>query len=272
MRKFSTFVFVFCAASFCFAWGPEGHQIVGDIARHHLTPAARRALVQLLGNDDLAEISTWADEVRHDRPESYGWHFVDIPWNANEFDEARDCYHPTDRSPASLSDHHNCIVDRITMFQGVLADAHAPRTDRIEALKFLVHFVGDIHQPLHATGEARGGNEIHVIEFGHRQCGHRECDLHGTWDAGLIHHAHVNERGYAAALNALIAREGLKPKSGGSPVNWANESFHLAHTVWMSGGSVIDDNYYRRNIPIVDHQLALAGLRLARVLNDALRR
>ncbi len=271
MGKVSTLLFVFAATGLCFAWGPEGHRIVGDVARQRLTPSARRAIVQLLGNDDLATISTWADEIRHDRPETYGWHFVDIPWNASGFDESRDCYHPTDRSPASLSDHHNCVVDRISMFERVLADSHAPRTDRIEALKFLVHFVGDIHQPLHAIAEARGGNEVHVIEFGHRQCGHSECDLHGTWDAGLIHHAHVKERGYVAALNALIAREGLKPKAGGTPVEWANESFRLAHAVWLGDGSNVDENYYSRNRAILDQRLALAGVRLARVLNEALR-
>jgi len=250
---------VFSAASFCFAWGPEGHRIVGDIARQRLTPSARHAIVQLLGDDDLAAISTWADEVRRERPETYGWHFVDIPWNASGFDQSRDCYHPSGRSPASLNDHHNCVVDRITMFQRVLADSRALRAERIQALKFLVHFVGDIHQPLHAIAEARGGNEIHVIEFGHRECGHRECDLHGTWDMGLIHHAHVSERRYLTELNTLVAREGLSSKSGGTPAAWANESFHLGHAVWVSEGGSIDDDYYRRNRATLDQRLALAG-------------
>jgi hypothetical protein len=270
MGKILISVLVFCTATSCFAWGPEGHRLVADIARQRLTPAARRAIIQLLGDDDLAEVSSWADAVRRDRAETFGWHFVDIPWNANGFDESRDCFHPNDHSPSTLTDHRNCVVDRIEMFARVLADTHAPRWDRIEALKFLVHFVGDIHQPLHAIAEARGGNDIHVIEFGRRECGHRQCDLHGTWDAGLIHHAHVSEQEYTTRLNALITREKTESRSGGTPTDWANESFHLAHSVWVSDGSVIDDNYYRHNRAILDQRLAVAGVRLARVLNDAL--
>lgn len=269
-NTFMRSIVIFWIVAPAFAWGPEGHRIVAELARQRLNPSARRAIVQLLGDDDLASISTWADEVRPSRPETAGWHFVDIPSSATAFDEPRDCYHPKQRVPATLADHHNCVVDRITMFERVLADLQAPRAERIEALKFLVHFVGDIHQPLHAISEARGGNDIHVVEFGHRECGHRECDLHGTWDVGLIHHARLNEGLYTARLSDLVAREGLDSKSGGTPAQWANDSFRLAHAVWVSEGSDIDESYYRRNRPALDRQLALAGVRLAHVLNEAL--
>ena len=76
----------------------------------------------------------------------------------------------------------NCVMDRIESFKKVLSDSNSPRADRIEALKFIVHFVGDVHQPMHATGEAAGGNGIAVTEFGSTQCGKRPCNLHGVWD------------------------------------------------------------------------------------------
>lgn len=269
MRIFVAVLLVICSVP-SFAWGPEGHRVVADIARDHLNAQARRAVIQLLGDDDLASISNWADEIRRERRETYGWHFVDIPWNADGFSESRDCYKPTERDPSSFSDHHNCIVDRIAVFEQVLADRQASRADRVEALKFLVHFVGDVHQPLHAVGRARGGNDIYIVQFGSSRCGSRACDLHGAWDFGLVEHTHQGEQEYAEYLEKLVTRQHLERQAGGRPEDWANESFHLAHEVWLSDGEAVDQNYYRRNIPIVDNRLALAGLRLAQLLNDSL--
>ena len=268
-RKLVTFILTLCLSAQSFAWGPKGHHIVADIAREHLNTRARQAIVQLLGDDDLAAVATWADEIKQERPETFGWHFVDIPWNATGFDEARDCYHPSSRDPATLTDHHNCIVDRITMFETVLADSHAPRSQRVEALKFLVHFVADLHQPLHAIAEARGGNEVHVVQFGRSDCGNRPCELHGAWDIGLVEHAHRSERGYVAYLDELTAQHHLETRLGGAPAQW-DESFHLAHTIWLGDGSTLGESYYQRNLQVLDEQLAIAGLRLAKLLNEAL--
>jgi hypothetical protein len=223
-----------------------------------------------MGTDDLASISTWADEVRNDRPETYGWHFVDIPWGAEGFSESRDCYRPDDKHPESKQDHHNCVVDRIEIFQRELSDRNASTPDRVEALKFLVHFVGDVHQPLHAIGEARGGNDIKVVEFGSPECGTRPCNLHFVWDVGLIDHAKRSEQDYVMYLAGLITRQNLQAQADGTPEDWANESFHLAHQVWLNDGGQADEAYYRKNIELVDERLALAGLRLAGLLNEAL--
>jgi hypothetical protein len=271
MRRFFMFTaLLLVASSLCFAWGAEGHRVVADVAREHLSASARLAVVQLLGDDDLASISTWADEIRRERRETFGWHFVNIPWNADGFNQQRDCYHPSDRNPSTLIDHHNCVVDRIEMFQSVLANRLASRNERMEALKFLVHFVADVHQPLHAIAEAKGGNDVHVVQFGSAECGSRPCDLHGTWDLGLIEHSHRSEREYAGFLEQMIVKQSLEHRAGGTPEQWANESFRLAHPVWVNERSAIDENYYRRNIHVVDEQLALAGLRLAGLLNNAL--
>jgi hypothetical protein len=261
---------ILCAPIPSFAWGPEGHRVVADIARAHLTKSARGRVRELLGTDDLASISTWADEVRNQRPETYGWHFVDIPWNAQGFSEPRDCYRFDEKHPEANQDHHNCVVDRIEIFERTLANQNASNADRVEALKFLVHFVGDIHQPLHAIGEARGGNDIHVVEFGSPECGTRPCNLHFVWDLGLIDHARREEVEYDAYLENLIIKRDLQKRAGGSPEDWANESFHLAHQVWLTEGGQVNEAYYRRNIEIVNERLALAGLRLASLLNAVL--
>ena len=266
------FVFLTLICSSVFAWGPEGHRIVADIAETRLTSTAQLHVKELLGNDDLAAIAVWADEVRRDRPETYGWHFVDIPANAGAFSEARDCYRPDDKHLYSRQDHHNCVVDRIAIFDTVLGDRTAPRQDRIEALKFLVHFVGDVHQPMHAIGEARGGNDVHVSEFGSLQCGKNPCNLHFVWDTGLIEHAGISEKRYVARLNELIASRKLNVQAGGTPVQWANESFSLAKKVWLNDDSAVDESYFENNIGIVNRRLALAGIRLAQIINRALGR
>ncbi len=269
MKKIAAVILLLVFAwSQSFAWGSKGHQIVADIALDHLTATARQNLEALLGNTDLAAIANWADEVRSQRPESYGWHFVDIPKDSAGFSEERDCYRPDEKRPSSKTDHHNCVVDRIILFQQVLADKTAPAPDRLEALKFLVHFVGDLHQPMHAIEEARGGNDIHVVEFGSAQCGRYPCNLHHEWDAGLIEHTGRSEQDYVAYLEQMIARKNLQ--AGGTPADWANESLRFAKQVWLREGNAADEAYYQANIGIVDERLAEAGLRLAAMLNEAL--
>ena len=264
------FLFFLLLPASSLAWGPEGHRLVGDIARGRLTSTARLHVTELLGNDDLAAVSVWADDIKGERPETYGWHFVDIPMNASGFSEPRDCYRPDEKHAYTLQDHHNCVVDRITMFKQVLADRNAPRQDRIEALKFLVHFVGDVHQPMHAMGDARGGNDIHVIEFGSSQCGKYACNLHFAWDMGLIEHTGLSEAQYVSKLDRLITSRKLTSQTHGTPEEWANESFQLAKKVWVNDGGAVDEAYYNNDIRIVDQRLALAGLRLASLLNQAL--
>jgi len=252
------------------AWGPEGHRIVAQIASKRLTPTARLRVIQILGNDDLAAISVWADDVRSERPETFAWHFVDIPMKAPAFSEARDCYHPDEKVPASLKDHHNCVVDRIEIFEQTLADPKAQRKERNEALKFLVHFVADVHQPMHAIGEARGGNEIHVVEFGSTQCGKYTCNLHYAWDSGLIEHAGLSETQYVSKIEQIIAAQKMTADWLGAPAGWANQSFRVAKKVWLNDGAAVDEQYYKTNIDIVNYRLEMAGLRLAAFLNQAL--
>jgi hypothetical protein len=254
-----------------FAWGPKGHRVIADVATHHLNAAARQQLTILLGSDDLdlASISTWADEIRNQRPDTFGWHFVDIPWNAAGFSETRDCNGPEGHRHRDR-DLQNCVVDRIAAFQQILSDRYAGKSARLEALKFLVHFIADVHQPMHAMGEARGGNDIQISQFGRTTCGSRSCNLHSLWDLGLIDHTRRPEPQYVEHLEQLIIQHHLQSESHGSPADWANESFHLARRVWLKDGEAADENYYRQNIDSLDRQLALAGLRLAMVLDQAL--
>ena len=265
----SLFIFVTGLLS---AWGVKGHMIVARVAESRLTSTARKNIRLLLGNDDLAAVSVWADDLRKERGETFGWHFVDIPKDADAFSAARDCFRPQDKNPAAQADHHNCIVDRIDMFRQTLADPNAARNDRVEALKFLVHFVGDLHQPMHDVDEARGGNDIKLAAFGSEKCGDYPCNLHGVWDYSLIDHAGYSEADYVRHLNRLIREYRLEERRGGRPEDWANASHLVAREVLAERAAAADEAYYRANIILLDQQLALAGVRLAALLNETLGR
>jgi hypothetical protein len=142
------------------------------------------------------------------------------------------------------------------------------------ALKFLVHFVGDLHQPFHAIGVERGGNGIAISVFGSPTCGRggpdrSSCNLHGLWDSELIGHRRLRDGAYAAELERQISAR--RWRASGSPAEWAMESHALARAALLPAGGEAGEAYYRAHIAQVDERLALGGLRLASVLNDALR-
>jgi S1/P1 Nuclease len=239
-----------------FAWGTEGHRIIVDIAWDHLTDPTKQAIQQLMVDKHLADYASWADDYRRDHRETGPWHYVNIPMSSPGYDATRDC-------------PHECVISQIHEFTTELADKSLPVEKRREALFFLIHFVGDIHQPFHAVAEARGGNEIKVNFLGADQCGSYTCNLHGVWDTSLIEHAGLTESDYVVHLEKLIKDQNLTLKANGTPEDWANESLVAAKTAWPQSPN-LGPEYYETNIKVVDQRLALAGLRLATVLNRML--
>jgi hypothetical protein len=271
MKKLTALIALFTLISTqLVAWGPKGHAIVADIAQSRLTPLAKKNLQALLGQESLASISTWADQVRKERDESYGWHFVDIPKDAAGFSDQRDCFRPQDQHKGAQTDHQNCVVDRIESFTRILSDEKASSADRLEALRWVVHFVGDLHQPLHAIDEARGGNDIKLPVFGSPKCGDYDCNLHWVWDTLLLEHTGLSEEEYVQRLNRLIDQQNLTQQAAGNAEDWANESHREARQLVDPKPALIDEQYYQSHINLVDRKLALAGLRLAALLNNAL--
>jgi len=262
------FLLVAIAPHPALGWGQKGHRVVASIAENHVTAETGRKIHELLGNDNLAAIAVWADQVRSQRDETHGWHSVDIPRGSETFSRKRDCFRPEGTHKNAANDHHNCVVDRIAVFRDVLASVNKPKQERLEALRFLVHFVGDIHNPLHAIGDERGGNGVRVTEFGQTICGRGNCNLHQTWDDGLIEHRGLAEEQYVEKVEQLIRDKHLK--ASGKIEGWANESHRCAKAAWVDSGASIDEGYYNKNIEMLDERLALAGLRLARLLDEAL--
>ncbi|WP_024512447.1 S1/P1 nuclease [Bradyrhizobium sp. ARR65] len=254
------------------AWGEEGHSIVAEIAQRRLDAASLAKIQVLLAAEtpsvdhpaaSLSSIASWADDYRASHPDTAAWHFVNIPDDRSTYDPDADC-----RNGA-------CVVDAIARFRTVLADCSKPAADRLEALKFLVHFVGDVHQPLHATDrwdaytgkDDQGGNLIPVMFFG------QSTNLHAVWDTGLIMRTVYDWGAYVVRLETTwFPGRDLTGLSGGSPADWAADSHRLAHEVAydIPDDGAIGARYFTKAQPVVDRQLALAGIRLARLLQEAL--
>jgi len=273
LRSVGACALLVCAATTqCWAWGRQGHGLTALVAEQYLTPEAKAQIAVLLhadskGGETLADIAPWADSYRVDHPETEKWHFVDIPKAAAAFDRNRDC-------PLSESDPKSpwcdCVTDRILYFEGRLGDTSLSLEQRAIALKFLVHFIGDIHQPFHALGDDRGGNNITVYFLGSSTCGDYHCNLHGVWDDSIIEEQGLNEKKYTDKLLQEIKDNNWERLSGGEPTTWANISHHYAVEALVPNGALITHEYVAEESKIVDAQLALAGLRMARVLNRIL--
>lgn len=250
----------------CWAWGREGHRLTALVAEQYLTPETKAQIVELLHRETLADVAPWADAYRADHPETAKWHYADIPKDA-KFDRNRDC-------PVSEADPkspwRDCVTDRILYFEGRLGDTSLSQPERAEALKFLVHFIGDIHQPFHTLGDDRGGNGISVTFLGSGMCGTFKCNLHSVWDESMIETQGLNEKKYTDKLLQEIKDNQWERLAGGEPTTWANISHHYAVDALAPNGAFITHEYVAEESKIVDAELALGGLRLARVLNRIL--
>lgn len=260
------------------AWGGLGHRLVGLIAAKRLTPVARQNVAWLLDRQTLADVSSWADHQVEANVQTSWWHYLNIPPGAAGYDRDRDCPRQPGVAAGARNDRwRDCAVDRILYEEERLADTTLDRADRATALKYLVHFVGDLHQPFHALGVGRGGNDVPIGAFGVTDCSHdparvTPCNLHAMWDSGLIAHRNLDETQYLALLEARIAAAGwdAAARTAATPSQWAEESFRLAKNALVAPNTNIDERYYEHQIPIVDRRLAYAGLRLAAALNGIL--
>jgi S1/P1 Nuclease len=290
------------------AWGCKGHQTVALIAEKHLTPEAKEFVFSLLStnpvdpqlkrycgsavSDPMGDASTWADDVRGERKNG-PWHYIDIPRGAA-------------RGPIeAFCGKEGCVVSAIAEQLAILKDKSANGAKRAEALRYIIHFVGDLHQPLHSTTNAdQGGNCVPLKYFRRdpHERGHGfSPNLHSIWDSAIL------ERDSEGADPGEYA-EMLEGTFAGSIEGWQKAGIHVDDWVWESheyaestvyGGllpkiaiepnvlvrSCTDDNnighrllhqhitageaYQEQSAPVVEHRVTQAGVRLAMMLNDA---
>jgi hypothetical protein len=253
----SFLVFKLLTPAQAFPWFDKGHRIVGLIAHANLTAEARKAIEKILpGSTTLADAAVWPDHEGRSIRDFDPLHYVSIPENASGYDQERDC------------PERNCMVEALKWFLTVIADKNAPIMLRRLALHYVAHLVGDIHQPLHAGRSMdRGGTDIPVSYSG------QTTNLHFFWDANLVELETGNEEEVAKRLNANLTEEERLKWQAGDPKQWTNESLAVVRSyVYNTGPSVeLSDDYVEKARPIVRRRLAQAGIRLAWLLNIALK-
>jgi S1/P1 Nuclease len=272
-------------------WGDEGHEIVALIALHYLTPGVRSTVAALLAGDSseltpttgIADEATWADKFRDsDRNaaevryrQTREWHYVNIELTRENLDAA--CFGRPSLPPgvlASAGPAHDCIVDKIQQFRDELRHAATSPAERLLALQFLLHLVGDVHQPLHAAdNQDRGGNGVQV-----KGVSSPPGNLHHYWDTVIVESLGLRSDPVAQSLIATITARQRRRWSAGTPRSWALESYEVARSQVYgklaspssSGERLLDGKYLANAAKIAAEQLQKAGVRLAGMLNEAL--
>lgn len=245
------------------AWGKLGHRLVAEIAERDLTPAARAEVARLLADESeptLPAIASWADELRAQDPDlgrrSAPWHYVNIGESNCRYSAPRDC------------PNGDCVVEAVRTQTAILADHSRPRAERAQALKFVVHFVGDAHQPMHAGyAHDKGGNTEQINFRG------RGTNLHAFWDSGLFNSQQLSGDAWLARIGARAPSADATGPSTLPPdaAQWAEASCRIALTPGVYPRRArIKESYVTTQLPLIEQQVRDAGARLAAVLNTAL--
>jgi hypothetical protein len=315
MKHFLVCFLVICALAFACApsvqaWGCKGHQTAALLAEKHLSPEAKQMVQTLLtqnpidpalkrfcgsfGLDPMADSATWADDERAQDPTTGPWHFIDIPLGVTD-----------EKKVESFCGAEGCVTKAITQQLAILKDKTASGANRANALRFIIHFVGDLHQPLHGTtNDDRGGNCVPVKYFNrnpHAKNNSYTPNLHHIWDTEIVERdmegADVEE--FANTLDAKFTDSLAEWQQGGMQLDaWAWESHqhsvdtaygalpvHIAPEPDVPVNSCADDHniglrmlhkhivvgagYQDVAAAVAEERIAQAGIRLAMILNDA---
>lgn len=243
---FATSVFV----SSSYAWGVTGHRATGLIAERYLNSKAKKKIKRLLGQQSLAMVSTWMDEIRSDSNYNYtaDWHWVTI--------ETGKTYEESPKNPNG---------DVIMTLERLISELKSGKLDekkQAEYLKMIVHLVGDIHQPLHVgCCDDRGGNSVRV------KWARNDSNLHSVWDSNMIDETKLSYTELADALGQPD-KATVAAWQKASVRDWANESMSYRKQVYAIGDGNLGYKYSFKNLDTVEHRLLQAGIRLAGILNQ----
>jgi hypothetical protein len=240
------------------AWGKTGHRVVAALADPQLSGLARAHVQELLGVDSLVEAATWPDDMRS-APETF-WQKTATPWHYVTLNGI-----VYDRTPSEGD-----ALEALDRFRATLRDPSASLADKRLALRFVVHLVGDLHQPLH-VGKCcdRGGNEVKVKWFG------RDLNLHSVWDSALVDEEQLSFTEMAAKLQRHTSNADVIAWWDINPRDWISESAQLRETVYPSPNRKdpkappeLSYGYVYKYTPLMEQRLQQAGVRLAAYLND----
>ncbi len=235
------------------AWGQIGHRVTGAIAQQHLTPQAQAAISALLPTEDLAEASTYPDEMRSSPDEFWQkkagpFHYVTIPEGQTYADVG--------------APEQGDSVSALKMFTANLKSSQTSKEEKQLALRFIVHIIGDLHQPLHAgNGTDRGGNDFKVNFFW------QDSNLHRVWDSELLEQRKLSYTEWTAKLNRKISAQNINDWSTTDPQVWIAESIKIRDEIYPKEDEISWDYLYN-HLPQAKQRLKMAGIRIAAYLNE----
>jgi hypothetical protein len=250
MKKLAVLFFLSLVFLTSFGWGPTGHRATGKIAEKYLSKKARTAIDKILGGQSLAISATWMDDIRSDSTYDFtaDWHWVTI--------QDGDTYDKSQKNPKG-----DIIATIERLIKELKSHSLTPK-DEAEKLKFLIHLVGDIHQPLHVGGgNDRGGNDVKVTWF------RTDSNLHRIWDSDMIDDSKLSYTELAESVGP-ISENDVKNWQKTGVRDWATESMSLRKQVYDYGNGKLGYAYSYKNFSTVRNRIAQAGVRIAGLLNE----
>lgn len=256
MKKLAALFALTCLSASLLSWDSLGHHVIGEIAERHLTPAAKAAIKDLLGHQGLANVSAWADDIKSADRATASWHYIDVPLGLSFADFQKEA---ENQSGVNV---YKAIIASVN----TLKNPHITQRHKVEALKFLVHFVGDIHQPMHVSRpDDKGGNSINVTYNGD------PTNLHAVWDGKLLDEDGASYRKLADKYDTATPEQ-IKRWQSDPVIIWAWESYQVSTILYKEvegqNGTVMGKAYFDAHIPVVKRCIEKAGIRLAGMLNQ----
>ena len=235
-------------SSFVLGWGKTGHRITGQIAETYLTKNAKTQIKKLMGHHDLSRMSNWADEIKSD-PDweiANDWHWCTIP----------------DGESYKKDKYSGKAVEKVNEFINVLKNKRSKKEDKQIALKFLVHLIGDLHQPMHVgNGKDRGGNDIKLKWF------NAPTNLHRIWDSDLINLQELSYSEYSDYLLLNEDRGKIRKWQGDDVLTYIHESRDLRNQCYDFSGENLKWEYFYKHKELLEKRLLQGGVRLSGELN-----
>lgn len=235
--------------NFLCAWGNNGHRVVGKVAEDRLSNKAKRQIKNIIGHHDLAYISIWADKIKSDPnwKHAYDWHYATIP----------------DGEVYKAGKYSGKLIEKINHFSIIANSPKSELEQKKQAIKWLIHLVGDLHQPLHVgNGNDRGGNDIKVKWFGD------DTNLHQVWDEKLIEQQKLSYTEYAHFLDLKFNESECLKWMVKDFEFYANESMKYRNVCYKYENNDLSYDYMFLTKPILDMRLMQAGVRLADLFNN----
>jgi hypothetical protein len=238
------------------AWGLLGHRVVGEIAERNLTAKAKKAVQAILGDTSMAIAANWADFIKSDTNYRYvsSWHYLDF----------KDGLSFNDIKLILVNDTTANVYNKTVWIIKELKNKKLSKDKQKFYLRLLIHFIGDMHQPLHHGNETdQGGNKVKVTWFG------EATNLHSVWDSKLIEDQQLSYTEYSTLLNHPTAAQKLAWQK--QPMSeWIYESYQVSRDIYANtpADSKLSYTYNYRWIDVANKQMLKGGVRLAGVLND----